>query len=149
MQAEPGRSFLSTLFPSLWAFPHTSYPTSLSTWAHKSHSLPPSLWGAKAFSPPVSDVTICYSPTLKWKGCSSHSISSLAAVSLSPGSPPSLLRINETLSDFKPAPPTRVKEVEILFQKQCFSLGKTPREFKDDPWAFCCCYFSPPSLYLL
>lgn len=53
MQAEPGRSILNTvlgfslwaprekaLFPSHWALPHTSHPTSLSTWAHNSHSLP-------------------------------------------------------------------------------------------------------------
>lgn len=93
---------------------------------------PPCLWGTGAFHLPVPDVTIyCYSPTLKWKRCSSHSISfPLAAASLSPRSPPSSLMINETLSDFTPAPPTKVKEVEILFQSNVNPWEKNPQRIQ-------------------
>lgn len=132
------------LFPCHWALPHTSHPTQPQQVAHKSHSLPP--FGVQGLSPCLFLMGPLLLPTLKWKRCSSHSSSFLWQQC---PFPPSSLRISETLSDFKSAPPTRVKEVEILFQKQRFSLGKTPWEFKDHPGAFCCCYFSPPSLYLL
>lgn len=107
------------LFPCHWALPHTSHPTQPQHVAHKSHSLPP--FGVQGLSPCLSLMRPFVITHTEMEECSSHSSSFLWQHC---PFPPSSLRISETLSDFKPAPPTRAKEVEILFQKQRFSLGK-------------------------
>lgn len=101
---------------------------------------PPSLWGTGAFYLPVPVVIIsCCSPTLRWERCSSHSISfPLAAGSLSSGSAPSMLRINETLSGFTPAPPTRYS-----FPEGMFLLGKNPMRIQRGSLSFLCLLLFP------